>query len=142
MNEKNIANASCLCGSVKIEVENISNRIGACHCAMCQKWAGGPLLTVECGSEVEFKGEENITVFNSSDWAERAFCNQCGSHLYYRLKEQNQYIIPVGLFEGDIPFVFDHQIFVDSRPSYYSFSNITKELTGEEVFAQYASPES
>ena len=129
---------SCLCGSVKILVNSISSEVGACHCGMCRKWTGGPLLAVDCGSDVLFEGRENISVYNSSEWAERAFCNRCGSHLYYRLKKQNQHIMPVGLFDTDIPFVFDHQVFIDAKPSYYYFGNKTKEMTGEEVFALYA----
>jgi len=131
----------CLCGSVKFSVQNISKSVGACHCTSCQKWTGGPLMTVECGSDVSFVDEENISVYNSSDWAERAFCNKCGSHLYYRLKDANQFIMPVGLFDTEIPFVFDHQIFIESMPSYYCFENETKKMTGKEVFAQFSPPE-
>lgn len=132
---------TCLCGSVSITVANINNSVGACHCTMCQKWAGGPLMVVECGKDVKFTGEEYISVYDSSEWAERAFCNRCGTHLYYRLKKSNQYNMPVGLFNTDIEFIFDHQIFIDSKPSFYCFSNKTKELTGEEVFALFEPPE-
>ena len=34
---------------------------------------------------------------------------------------------------------FDHQIFVDKRPDYYCFANKTREQTGAEVFAEFAS---
>jgi len=132
---------SCLCGAVKITAKSISSDVGVCHCGMCRKWTGGPLMAVDCGIKVTFEGGENISVYNSSEWAERAFCCKCGSHLYYRLKEPNQHMIPVGLFDTEISFVFDHQIFIDSKPSYYHFGNKTKVMTGEEVFAQYASPE-
>ena len=132
---------SCLCGAVKITAKNISNDVGVCHCDMCRKWGGGPLMAVDCGTEVTFEGGENIAVYDSSEWAERAFCSKCGSHLYYRLKEPDQHIMPVGLFDTDIPFVFEHQIFIDSKPSYYHFGNKTKEMTGEEVFALYAPAE-
>ena len=37
-------------------------------------------MVVDCGADVTFKGEENISVFNSSLWAERGYCNKCGSH--------------------------------------------------------------
>jgi len=107
---------------------------------MCRKWTGGPLLTVDCGSEVSFEGKENISSFDSSDWAERGFCNKCGSHLYYRLKQKNQYAVPVGLFDDGKELVFDHQIFIDEKPSFYCFSNPTKNMTGAEVFALYAPP--
>ena len=142
MSDVHEGKGSCLCGAVKILVKDISSKIGACHCSMCRKWTGGPLLAVDCGTDVSFDGQENISVYDSSEWAERAFCSKCGSHLYYRLKELNQHIMPVGLFDTDIAFVFDHQIFIESKPCYYHFGNKTKEMTGEEVFAQYAPPES
>ncbi len=132
----------CLCGSVKITAEKMSNSVGSCHCGMCRRWAGGPLLAVDCGSEVSFEGEENIGVFESSDWAERGFCKNCGTGLFYRLKESNQYMLPAGIFEEDENFVFDLQIFIDEKPPYYNFSNETDNMTGVEVFAKYASPQS
>ena len=131
---------SCLCGAIRITGNSVSKNMGACHCSMCRKWGGGPLLTVDCGAEVSFEGEENISVFSSSEWAERGFCNKCGSHLFYRLKERNQYIMPLGLFDNDKSFVFDHQIFIDEKPSFYSFANETSDMTGAEVFAKYAPP--
>ncbi len=133
--------ASCLCRQVKIEAESPSEHIGACHCSMCRKWSGGPLLSIDCNDKAAFSGKENIAIFDSSEWAERGFCSHCGTHLFYRLKHNNQYFIPVGLFESDVNFIFDHQVFIDEKPSYYCFSNQTKNMTGEEVFAQYAPSE-
>ena len=97
---------------------------------------------MDCGTDCDIEGEEYVSVFNSSEWAERGFCKNCGSNLFYRLKQSGQYILPVGLFDDDEAFEFDHQIFIDSKPEYYSFANKTKNMTGEEVFAQYAEPES
>ncbi len=140
MSEIMEGNGSCLCGAIRITAKSMSMSVGACHCDMCRKWGGGPYFAVECGSDVSFEGEENISVFNSSDWGERGFCNKCGSHLFYRLKQPNQYIMAVGLFDKDKSFVFDHQVFIDEKPSFYCFANETKKMTGEEVFAQYAPP--
>jgi len=106
---------------------------------MCRKWGGGPLMAVDCGTEVSFEGEENISVYNSSGWAERAFCNKCGSHLFYKLKENGQLIMPVGLFDNEEKFNFDHQVFIDKKPSFYSFANVTNNMTEAEVFAKYSS---
>ena len=126
---------TCLCGEVKIDAKEININVGACHCASCRKW-GGPLLSIDCGSKVSIVNKENVSIFDSSDWAERGFCKQCGSHLFYRLKQTNQYIIPVGLFEGE-EFIFDHQIFIEEKPEYYCFANKTKNMTGAEVFAEF-----
>lgn len=127
----------CLCGAVRVTATPRSMNIDACHCVMCQKWGGGPLLAVECEGTTEFEGTDNISVFDSSDWAERGFCKKCGTHLFYRLKEDGHYAIPVGLFDDSDEWNFAAQIFIDQKPPFYSFANKTKNLTGEEVFAQY-----
>ena len=132
------AKGSCLCGAVRVTAKNVSTNVGACHCSTCRKWAGGPLLAVDCGTDVSFEGEENVSVFDSSKWAERGFCNKCGSHLFYRLKESQQHIMSVGLFEDDRMFVLDHQVFIDEKPTFYQFANKTKDMTGAEVFAKFA----
>jgi hypothetical protein len=108
---------------------------------MCRKWGGGPLLAVDCGSDVTFEGEQNVAVFDSSLWAERGFCSQCGTHLFYRVKQKNQYIMPAGLFDDVPELTMDHQIFIDEKPDYYCFSNETENMTGAEAFAAFAPPE-
>jgi hypothetical protein len=84
------------------------------------------------------EGDDSITVFDSSAWAERGFCSRCGTHLFYRIKQSQQYHMPAGLFEDHDHFVFEHQVFIDEKPAYYSFSNETKDMTGAEIFAMYA----
>ena len=135
-----INRGSCLCGAVRFTTQTMDKSVGACHCHTCRNWGGGPLLAVSCGSEVSFEGEENISIFASSDWAERGFCRQCGSHLFYRLKGNNEYAMPVGLFDDDSQLVFDHQIFIDKKPAFYDFENQTKNMTEAEVFEKYAQP--
>ena len=123
----------CLCGSVKFTAENANINIGACHCDMCRKWVGGPYMAVECETDVVFTGTENITRFESSKWGQRGFCNQCGSTLFYFLKPKSYYMMAAGLFDDQSAFVFDHQIFIDEKPSYYCFSNETDNKTGAEM---------
>ncbi|WP_306522725.1 GFA family protein [Rheinheimera sp.] len=130
----------CLCGAVSFSAF-ASTALDACHCGMCRRWGGGPLLAVHCGTNVEFSGAEHIAVYASSDWAERAFCRGCGSHLYYRFIPQNSYIVPVGLLTAQEQFVFTEQIFIDHKPAYYRFANQTAELTEAEVLAKFAGPE-
>jgi len=131
---------SCLCGAVRLTAINPSNKVGACHCGMCRKWGGGAYMEINCGTDISFEGIDDITVHNSSSWAERGFCKKCGSHLFYRLKESKQHMVPVGLFDDHEDFVFESQVFIDRKPSYYSFSNKTKDMTEAEIFAMYGSP--
>lgn len=133
--------AQCLCGAVHITANESANEVGACHCRACRRWGGGPLLQIDCGTDVLIEAESDVSVFDSSMWAERGFCNKCGTHLFYRLKPTGQYIVPVGLFDDDAALVFDRQVFVDEKPHYYDFSNETQNMTGAEVFAKFGPPE-
>jgi hypothetical protein len=139
MSDSAVGQGSCLCGAVQVVAKTMSDKVGACHCKMCRQWTGGPLLVADCGSEVFFTGEENLTVFDSSEWAERGFCKKCGSHLFYRFKQSNQYFVSAGLLDSSASFIFDHQVFIDEKPEYYCFSNDTQNMTGAEVFALYPS---
>lgn len=125
----------CLCGTIEVEASDQSD-LGLCHCTMCRRWTGGPMFAVHCGSDVKFNGEAPSR-YKSSDWAERGFCPKCGTHLFYHLLPNNEYILSAGLFQ-DQDFSLTNQIFIDEKPSYYDFSNQTKNLTGQQVFEQYA----
>ena len=138
MSEAFEGNGSCLCGAVKFNARNALKSIGACHCNSCRKWGGGPLIGVHCGNEVSFLGQENISIYDSSDWAERGFCKRCGSHLFYRLKENMHHFICVGLFEDQSQFVLDRQSYIDRKPSYYSFANNTDDMTEAEMVEKFA----
>jgi hypothetical protein len=131
----------CLCGSIKIETPNNQN-MSACHCGMCRRWGGGPMMSIHCGSDVSVEGADKIKTFQSSAWAERAFCSQCGTHLYYRLIPTNEYILSIGLFQDGPEFQFREQIFIDRKPSNYEFANATATLTEAEIFAKFAPPSS
>ncbi|WMN60590.1 GFA family protein [Pseudoalteromonas xiamenensis] len=128
----------CLCKAVTVETSELKPHVGACHCSMCRKWGGGPFLAVESQGQVTVTPTDAVSVFSSSEWAERGFCKACGTHLFYRLKANNHYILPAGLFAEEGELTFDHQIFIDEKPTYYDFANETKTMTGKEVFEQFA----
>ena len=125
----------CLCGAVKLAAQFEEETIEACHCGMCRNWSSGPFMSVHPLPGVKFDGEENITRYASSEWAERGFCKVCGSHLFYTLKEQDKYFLSAGLFDASKSFVFTKEIYIDSKAGNYTFANDTQKLTEEEVMA-------
>lgn len=138
MSDTSRQTGQCLCGAVSIIASQASNKIGACHCDMCRRWGCGPYMSVDCGTDVNFEGEQAIKVFGSSDWAERGFCQECGTGLFYRLKQTGGYFVNAGLFNDFTDAVFDHQVFIDEKPEYYDFANKTHNMTGAELFAQFS----
>lgn len=82
---------------------------------------GAPFFAVKCGSNVNIEGRENIKEYDSSSWATRGFCTQCGTHLFFKFKESGDYNMPVGLFPGLKDLKMDMQYYSDQRPDYYCF---------------------
>src|SRR5690606_28591069 len=89
----------CLCGAVSLHLQHPRPTLNACHCNLCLKWTSGPFMTLDAHEAPHIEGEANVSVYRSSAWAERGFCAQCGTHLFYRLREGNLYALSAGLFE-------------------------------------------
>ena len=127
---------SCLCGAVTFVANDVPEEVHACHCGMCRKWASGPVIAVRVAS-VEITGSENITHFDSSDWAQRAFCSHCGSNLYFRLKDDDNYFLSTGAFADPSKFRLSGEIYIDTKPEFYEFSGDHPRLTEEEFLASF-----
>jgi hypothetical protein len=101
----------CLCGAVRIRVREADQRVGACHCRMCQRWSGGLFLCFDAAS-VEVEGE--VARYQSSPFAERAFCPRCGSHLWMRdLADGGSYDLMPGLFDEAAAWPMRSEIYTD-----------------------------
>lgn len=84
-------------------------------------------MSVHADGVVDFDGQENVQTFASSEWAERGFCNCCGSNLFYRILPsehfpQGEYILTAGSIDSTHELVFDHEVFVDHKPAWYDFN--------------------
>lgn len=128
------ATGRCLCGAVSYSAEDVETDIHTCHCSMCRRWTGGPAFAATVGS-VAFEGEENIARYDSSAWAERGFCSRCGTNLFYRMKEPNQYVLWMGTFDDPAPFRVAGEIFIDEKPATYELAGDHPRLTGAEFMA-------
>ena len=129
----------CMCGAVEIIGTANDPKVAVCHCDMCRRWSSGPFFEVTC-EEVVFEGEDNITKIRSSDWAERGFCKKCGSNLFYHIIDSNEFQISVGLLDDQSDLHLSLQVFIDSKPPFYTLANKTETMTAAEVFTLYAPP--
>ncbi len=124
----------CLCGKVSYTATEPDTHVHGCHCSMCRRWCGSSMLAAEVAS-VAFDGEEHIRRYRSSDWAERGFCGECGTNLFYRLIEADKYIMSLGSFDDAAPFELAGEIFVDEKPAGYAFAGDHPRMTGAEFMA-------
>ncbi|MTC28852.1 GFA family protein [Providencia alcalifaciens] len=128
----------CLCGSVKLTIDHPIDTVHVCHCGMCQKWNGGPGMTIGYECEPKIEGNALITRFASSEWAERAFCKQCGTHLFYHLHSPSTYYISAALFAESQNAKMGTQIYIDCKPNYYNFAEKTPMLTEQDILNLYS----
>jgi hypothetical protein len=125
----------CLCGAVSIIVTAMQAEVDICHCAMCQRWGGAFYAGVK-GETAVVTGEEAVTVYRSSQWAERAFCSACGSNLWYRFLPTGNRSFLAGLFDLPEGFGIEQQIFIEEKPDWYDIAQESPMLTGEQVIAE------
>lgn len=136
----------CVCGKVSFEIKDLTTDCGACHCETCRRWTGSALLAVTVPEDkMSITGEDNVTVYQSSDWATRSFCASCGSNLWYRLTadgpHKGVYHMAAGLLDDMSGLTMTSEIFIDSKPDTFAYAGDLKQMTGAEVFAQFAPPE-
>jgi hypothetical protein len=75
----------CQCGAVRYRLSAEPTGANICHCRMCQKASGGPMMAFAGVRLSEFLVSSGaIATFSSSDIAERGFCARCGTPLTYR----------------------------------------------------------
>ncbi|MEE4189014.1 MAG: GFA family protein [Roseobacter sp.] len=105
----------CLCGAVEITVKGAHDpQPGICHCRMCQRWSGGIFMCFEAAPDaVTVTGE--IIRYPSSSFAERAFCQRCGSHLWMRdtVEDAGNYELMPGLFDAAPTWALRSEIYTD-----------------------------
>ena len=75
----------CQCGAVRFAVYAEPEKIGLCHCRMCQKAVAGPFAVLAEVPWPEFAWTRGKpSAFQSSSRAIRDFCAGCGTPLSYR----------------------------------------------------------
>jgi hypothetical protein len=75
----------CLCGAVRYRISAEPRTADFCHCRMCRRAAGAPVvarLTVASAAFAWIKGEPKV--YRSSAEVLRLFCPACGSQLALR----------------------------------------------------------
>lgn len=127
----------CLCGKVTLTTEHDISKLSVCHCSMCLRWNGGPGFSIDCQSDLQIKGEQYVTRYSSSEWGERGFCKNCGSHLFYHLKEADIYYASASLFPDTTESKLTLQIYIDNKPHYYNFVEKTPMLTEQELIKMF-----
>ena len=90
----------CLCGAVRYACQQAPVDIGYCHCRMCQRASGAPVVAWAEFRLKAFSYTQGATrTFQSSTDAQREFCGDCGSQLVFRYTGSRYVGINIGTLD-------------------------------------------
>jgi hypothetical protein len=123
----------CLCGAVRFQAGLTTTNFGVCHCPMCRRWTGSALLGISVPTEnIVWTGADHIATRQSSGWAMRAWCRDCGSHLYFRVTADSAWSgateLPIGLFDDANGLTMTNEIYIDHKPDSFGYAGTGRTL--------------
>ncbi|QIE46248.1 GFA family protein [Pseudohalocynthiibacter aestuariivivens] len=129
----------CMCGAISFTARGSLDRFNICACDMCRRITGSQFFSVWLNmSELDLSGADNIRTLQSSDWAERAFCGNCGSVLWYRPTDGAEGVgLSLGLFDDVTGLVGDNHWYTDKAICQTVTLPPAHTLTEAETEAQY-----
>lgn len=97
---------SCLCGRVAYEVDAEITEIAHCHCETCRKAHGSAFSSIASVPSARFRwvrGEDTLSVFESSPGKVRRFCSSCGSQLVAERAGRPVLMLRLGCLDTEVP---------------------------------------
>jgi hypothetical protein len=78
----------CLCGQVRFQATAQPIDAGYCHCRMCQRNSGAPVVAWVIFPAESFRWMAGTpATYKSSSRARRSFCANCGSYMVFTTEE-------------------------------------------------------
>jgi DNA-binding transcriptional regulator YbjK len=121
-----VATGSCLCGTVRYEIEGPFEVTSHCHCSMCRKHHGAALATFVTIPLSGFRwvaGEDTLSTFQSSAYGKRTFCSKCGSVMPAVEPDTGVAFCPAGNLDGELGIQAQGHRFVGSKASRQTLSD-------------------
>lgn len=110
---------SCLCNTIRFEVDEFEPQTGNCHCSMCRKFHGAAYATLAEARRENFRwidGEDLIKGYTADNGTTRSFCSNCGSSLMFASPNADPDLVEIslGCFDDEVPIRPDAHIYVAS----------------------------
>ena len=114
----------CLCEKVQFTATGPMRGVVYCHCTQCRRQTGHFVASTNVPNEnLTVSGEEYVKWFKSSDEAERGFCSNCGSVMFWKIEGRGYTSILAGAFESPTDLKSLMHIFVADKGDYYTIDD-------------------
>ena len=115
------SSGGCHCGSVRFTAAGPFREVVFCHCTQCRRTSGhywaATSVPLDRFALAEARG---LRWFRSSDAAERGFCGDCGSSLFWKPAGERRMAIAAGAFDLPSGLAPGPHIFAGSAGDYYA----------------------
>lgn len=119
---------SCLCGTVRFEVEGEPRFVSHCHCENCRRAHGAGFVTYAGYREEECRllaGSEDLAEFQQADTGSwRRFCQRCGSTLFFSGDRwAGEVHVAVANLDGELDRLPSAHAYADRSPAWCPISD-------------------
>ncbi len=113
----------CLCGAVRFQVSGPLRDVVNCHCSMCQKLHGvfGAHSKAK-KNDIAIIEDRGLKWYRTSKIAQRGFCRECGSSLFWQPDEQDSTGILAGSLDQPTGLNTMGHIFVGEKADFYEIN--------------------
>lgn len=114
----------CLCGAVRYEISGPLRPVVYCHCGQCHQWSGNFVAATACASDdLVMLAEDGLRWYASSSFADRGFCRECGSSLFWRGKSRDHISIMAGSIDTPSGLEAAAHIFVTGKSEFLTIAD-------------------
>ena len=129
------ATGGCLCGAVRYEVNGPLRQVVNCHCGQCRRTSGHFVAATACQQvDLTLVHEDGLRWYQSSEWARRGFCSECGSSLFWEGATgdgaNGTISIMAGTLDGETGLETAAEIFVEDAGDYYRRDERVQQVEG------------
>lgn len=125
------ARGSCLCGAITYEARGPLRPVIACHCTQCRKASGHFAAATRCATADLTIVGDTLKWYRASHVAERGFCTECGSSLFWRPVGGDTTSIYAGSIDGPSGLSLVAQIHADAKGDYYDLPDVPVRRQGD-----------
>jgi hypothetical protein len=114
----------CLCGAVNYTVTGPLRPVVFCHCKMCRRASGHFVAATACTlPQLSIQPTEQLKWYHSSSEAQRGFCGQCGSNLFWKPTGGTYVSIWAGTLDDPTGLNGTEHIYVADKGDYYTLDD-------------------
>jgi hypothetical protein len=110
----------CLCGAIRYRLSAKPIDAGYCHCRLCQRSSGAPVMAWATFAATDFSYTHGIpSIYHSSSQGLREFCGGCGTPLVFRRTGETTVDVTMASLDETAAIAPEYHIWTTSRIAWF-----------------------